>query len=185
MLKSRIDSYYVSHDKLRLTLGDILQNFKFNVVLNDNSVVEFCYKYLVVVTQDCDLEQWYSNLKENKQEKNQFLANVLVLPAFVAQEVKEGIAYKNLFNIEQRKIGSDEFKKIKQNKNERYHFLNEDSKLYLQELIIDFKHYLTIPYDIVAYKYKDCYLTTINELFRENLSQRFANYLSRIPLPEF
>lgn len=56
--------------------------------------------------------------------------------------------------------------------------------LQLPELVIDFKHYYAIPRDTLFRMYPEHYLVTINQLFRESLSQRFSNYLSRIGLPE-
>lgn len=183
MLKSKINSYFVKHDKSRITLGDVLQNFKFNVVQTNGDVKEFSYEYLIVITQDCDLEQWENNRKTPPNTlKNQFLANILILPAFLAERIRRGDAYKELFNIQQESKGSDEFKKITQNKNERYHFLKSEDDI--QDLIIDFKHYFTIPYDTLKEQYEEKYLATVNELFRENLSSRFTNYLSRIGLPD-
>ena len=185
MLKSKIDSLFIKHDKDRITLGDILQDVTFHTVDCNNNVIKFFYEYLIIITQDCDLEQWYRcKDKTDKEEKNQFLANILILPAFIATKVKEGSAYDKLFNIHQRVIPTKEYEQIKQNKNDRYHFLKGQDDIKLQDLIVDFKHYLTIPYDVLVAQYKESYLATINELFRENLSCRFANYLSRIALPE-
>ncbi len=49
-------------------------------------------------------------------------------------------------------------------------------------LIIDFKHYYTIPRNIL-YQNLDHYNVSITELHREQLSQRFAYYLSRVGTP--
>ena len=54
------------------------------------------------------------------------------------------------------------------------------------EYVIDFKHYFTINVE-QAIKYKsnkDKFQFTLDKLFKESVSQRFANYLSRIGLPE-
>jgi len=83
------------------------------------------------------------------------------------------------------RIPSDEWRKVCQNNVYRYHYLGNAEEQQVPELILDFKHYFTIPRDI-AYRpdFKKCYLATMDDLFREHLSQRFANYLSRIGLPE-
>ena len=72
---------------------------------------------------------------------------------------------------------------IKNNQDPRYHFLRKDLDLQVPELVIDFKHYYTIPRDFLYEKIEHHYLGTMSELFREFLSQRFAFYLSRIGLP--
>ncbi len=81
--------------------------------------------------------------------------------------------------------GGKRFKKIKDQKYERFHFLVADSKMQVPELVIDFKHYYTMPRNAIYMMILDeHYLVTIRELFRESLSQRFSYFLSRIGLPE-
>lgn len=75
------------------------------------------------------------------------------------------------------------FKQIRDQNNARYQFLEPDLELLVPELVIDFKHYYAIPRATLFKMYKEHYLVTINQLFREFLSQRFSNYLSRIGLP--
>ena len=54
----------------------------------------------------------------------------------------------------------------------------------IPDLILDFKHYLTVPFDLLSRFHGTCYLASVSELFREDLSVRFASYLSRVGLPE-
>lgn len=72
---------------------------------------------------------------------------------------------------------------ITHNQIPRYHYLSNDIELQIPFLTIDFKHYFTLPRDELYKQFKNHYLGTINELFRESLFQRFAYYLSRIGLP--
>lgn len=67
------------------------------------------------------------------------------------------------------------------NQNPRYHYLKfkEDDK---PELIVDFKHFFTVNRDFL-YKQLNKRLYSLDDLFRENLSLRFCNYVSRIGLP--
>jgi hypothetical protein len=73
---------------------------------------------------------------------------------------------------------------IKQNNNERYHYLPSYLDFQIPELLVDFKMYFTLPINVVFSGVNPFYLATINELFREKLSQRFSFYLSRIGLPD-
>ena len=54
------------------------------------------------------------------------------------------------------------------------------------EYIIDFKQYFTVNVDkILQHKRnKENVQFVLGDLFKESLSQRFSNYLSRIGLPE-
>ena len=74
---------------------------------------------------------------------------------------------------------------VKQNKNDRYHYLAEGPEYGIPELALDFKHYRTVPRETLLECLKaESALGTLRPLYREHLSQRFANYLSRIGLPE-
>lgn len=64
----------------------------------------------------------------------------------------------------------------------RYHFLVSNDKI--PNLVIDFKHFYTIDRDLIYKKRSKNYVCTLWELFRENVSQRFTNFLGRIGLPE-
>jgi hypothetical protein len=64
----------------------------------------------------------------------------------------------------------------------RYHYLNF-SENDMPELIVDFKHFFTINRDLL-YKNIDSKLCSLDDLFKEKLSQRFSQFISRIGLPE-
>ena len=185
-MKSKIDSFYVKHNCERLTQGDILRDFSF-FSIDDSS--EYTFQYIVVVSQDCDI----SFSREQKEDKNtqkilynQYLPNILFTPAFILSDFKEGKHLKKLFNVEQKTFNITDLEKIKDNSKEiRYHYLPYYEDFQVQDLIIDFKIYFTLSLDKILEVYQDKYVATISELFRESLSQRFANYISRIGLPIF
>lgn len=188
MLKSKIDKPFEKHDCFRICQGDILRDVAFRLVDDiDNSVKEFKFPYLVVITQDCDLENSKYDLVPPQLpfSNNQFLPNVMFLPAFPAESVREGKHLENLFQVTQNRIDKDLWKPIIKNHNERYHFLNNYIDYQIPELIIDFKTYFTLPTKYFKQIYKINYLATINELFREELSQRFSMYLARIATPKY
>jgi ABC-type cobalamin/Fe3+-siderophores transport system ATPase subunit len=73
---------------------------------------------------------------------------------------------------------------IKKNSiSERYHYLPQTLDLEMQDLVIDFKCYISMPIQELINQHNDNYFCTLNELFRERLSQRFASYFTRIGLP--
>ena len=72
---------------------------------------------------------------------------------------------------------------ITKNQHDRFHFLPTDAKNDMPNLILDFKHFYTVPREEIYAIHKTKYKISINALFREDISQRFANYLSRIGLP--
>ena len=186
-----IDSPYCKYSKTRVCQGDILRdspimeweftdsNYKeYNIIKNP-------LPYIVVMTQDCDLEQDYKNRNEGVCEKHdKHLQSILVCPAYPAEKFRVGEHLERI-NYVMEDWGGKRFKKIKDQKYERFHFLVADSKMQVPELVIDFKHYYTMPRNAIYMMILDeHYLVTIRELFRESLSQRFSYFLSRIGLPD-
>ena len=80
--------------------------------------------------------------------------------------------------------GDTRWNLINNNEIPRYHHLDRYDDYNIPDLIIDFKHYYTVQRMRLYEEVSQTYLATVNELFRESLSQRFAQYLSRIGLPD-
>jgi len=187
-LESQINTKYIKRNyPNRLCQGDILKNVEILIASDfDNDSKEYTrgfltLQYCVLINQECDLLADYnarvlSNSAEIKADK--ILPSILLLPAYHAEQFKQGI------HLPQReKWNSDQFKIIKQNNNSRFHYIEAFEDLQIPEMIIDFKHLYTITANIVNKRINDFYLASINELYRESLSQRYCNYLSRIGLP--
>ncbi len=190
MLKSKIESWYETHDCIRISQGDILRDVAFELIEEGARVIELTFQYIVVLSQDCDLEEGSSLLSTDLKCEdsckifNQFLHSVLFVPAFPAELLRSGEHIESLYRIKTTRINRDLWKPIIQNQNSRYHFLPKDNNHQIPDLVLDFKAYYTLPFEYFLSKHKAHYIATINELFRERLSQRFSNYLNRIGLPE-
>lgn len=192
MLLSKIEVAYEKHDVARICQGDILRDFSIvdSVIQLPGHPIETFeeskrdHPYLVVLTQDCDLEQDQNN-RADATSKNQdkYLHTVLLCPAYPAELVRLG---KHLESIGLRMSEFQPWRwdQLKKNNIYRYHYLLPYAVHQVPELVMDFKHYITVPRDVL-YKtdVEGHYLATINELFREALSTRFAYYLSRVALP--
>ncbi|MBL6751087.1 MAG: hypothetical protein ISP90_11225 [Nevskia sp.] len=140
--------------------------------------------YVVVLTQDCDLEQDFnSRANDARLDEDKFLLSILVCPAYPAAQLRAGV-HLGEGHVMSR-INSDRWKPLKDNQNPRYHFLADEQSLQVPEVVLDFKQYFTIPRD-QAYGLSQAshYVATANALFREDLCRRFADYLTRIALPE-
>ena len=66
---------------------------------------------------------------------------------------------------------------------QRYHFIEFTDDTPMPAVVIDFKHYFSANTEYLKLVSKKQFVGQIPELFRENLSHRFAAYLSRIALP--
>jgi len=190
MLESKIKSHYEKHNCERISQGDILRDVNIIIVDDEGAVTSLEYQYGVVLSQDCDLEQGSKvttaphNCEDSVTEFNQFLPSILFVPAFPAELLRSGEHLVDLYQIKSQKISSALWKTLTSNNNPRYHFLPGEPSKQIPELVMDFKSYYTIPFRTILSKHKMYYLASVNEIFREGLSQRFANYLSRIGLPE-
>ena len=158
--------------------GDIFQDFP-TITIND---FEIDISFFVVLTQACDLEQDYKNRNEEKETDDKKIQSVLVCPAYLSNKFRKG-EHLNETGLKMEPHNSpSSWNIIKNNNNLRYHLLKGNFSMKVPELIIDFKHYYTIPIEIV-YNCKEHYLCSLDHLFKEDLSQRFAAYLSRVGLP--
>lgn len=185
-MNSKIDSIFIKHSEARICQGDIFRDFKYSglIVINKISIdeSEMIFPYLIVLTQDCDLESDHKNHIESKDNQDKYLISILVSPGYIAEHFREGNHLEE-YHLKMERINHERWQKIENNQNPRYHFLKRKISFQIPDLVIDFKHYYTIPRGVLYNNFGDHYIGSINELFREALSQRFAYYLSRIGLP--
>jgi hypothetical protein len=77
-----------------------------------------------------------------------------------------------------------DYKRLLQNETPRYHYLNFGDEFEISPSVIDFKHYFSLDAEyLYAIKSKN-FVCKISKLYREDISQRFASYLSRVGLPD-
>jgi len=106
---------------------------------------EIQHPYAVVMSPDCDLEQDFAERMDSSKKEEQpdkLIPSVLLLEAITVNELRATTP-----------AGKDIWKRIRQNKDERYHVLeavpiksDADGKG-LPSLGIDFKRYFTVPTD--------------------------------------
>lgn len=185
-VQSQIKAYYRKHSLDRIIQGDILRDItmlEWEMIEGERDLIEKILPYVIVLTQDCDLEQDFFNRNEQREKQDKFLQSILVCPAYLSKQFRDGIHLKSL-NLQMEKINSGRYKAIQNQNIGRYHYLEGSVPDQVPELVIDFKHYYTLPANLLNSVYKQHYVASLNELFRESLSQRFSFYLSRIGLPK-
>lgn len=170
-----------------LRQGEILSNviriqldLKF-LGMQEHRVEPVEHGYAVVLTQDCHLEQDFK-ARQGLNKPDKLLPNVFFCHVATAQQLRGAAG-----------ITTDIWRRISQNKDERYHFLQKIGAVLdalqkgLPELGIDFKHYFTIPTDEIYRRIemgeakRRCVLISP---YLEHFSSRFAYFLSRVALPE-
>jgi len=173
----------------RVSQGDVLRNIDYIERIQEArgilEVSKIAFPYIIVLTQDCDLEQ-DNNLREiPKETQDKLLISVLVAPLYNAEHFFNG-EHLSTSGITSRIFDKkDRFADyIKSNQSARFHFLEFPSDFSLVDSIIDFKHYFSVPTPYIREMKKANYVCTVSELYREDISHRFASFLSRIGLPD-
>ncbi|NLO19106.1 MAG: hypothetical protein GX121_04400 [Ignavibacteria bacterium] len=181
----------ILNDKqLILHQGDIIKDVELveNVIEQDCNITvsKIVFPYIIVLTQDCDLTWDYNNRNSEKNNQDKYLISTIVAPLynydkFLIGEQLLGIKRKmQVYGIKENSVT----KIIKQNNNPRYHYLEFPVDIDIVNSIIDFKHYFSVGTEYLYSIYKDNFTCRVDILYRELISQRFANFLSRIGLPE-
>ena len=156
---------------------EVIENFQVKrsqIILNKIS-----FPYVVCINQECDLENDFKS-SDNKDNK---LLHIAIAPAFNFEDFLSGTHWARIFETNATSKRKDtKSKLIMDNEIPRFHYLNFNEPQ-MPELIIDFKHFFTINRDVL-YGQLDKRLCSLDDLFKEKLSQRFSNFVSRIGLPE-
>jgi len=142
-----------------------------------------------VLTQDCDLEQdsRYRKPKSIKQPTTQDkkLFSVLVAPLYNAEHVFQGTHLQDMhLTMEPINRKKTPGTTLMQNERPRYHYMEFPKDVPVVPMIADFKHYFSVSATYIQKIRSRNFVCRLSELYREDLSQRFAAYLARIALPE-
>lgn len=175
----------------RLAQGDIIQNVEFiEYAIEKAGIIEISkivFPYIIVLTQDCDLEQDYNNRQDtNPSNQDKQIISVIVAPLYNVEHIYDGKHLSEL-GLQMQTISKNPKKSdnnnLKNNNTPRYHFLEFDDAVEIVDSVIDFKHYFTVNANYLKEIKKTHFIGKVDVLYREDISQRFAAFLSRIGLP--
>lgn len=185
-------AYLSSTGVTRLYQGEILSNVVERLVKrttdadggDDFGFNEIVHPYVVVLAQDCDLEQdangRAAQSADESKLRNALMSHVLLI---VASEFENS---KGLF------AGSDIRKRAKQNKDERYHFLSavppvDDALTFgIPSIVLDFKRLFTYPTEelLISISHGETkQRARLSSPYVEHLSSRFGYFIQRVGLP--
>ncbi|MFC1854956.1 hypothetical protein ACFL2A_00250 [Thermodesulfobacteriota bacterium] len=188
--RSSTDSHTVSTPRnldKKISQGDIYKEithidyYKENDGLFELHTIKF--PLAIVLTQDCDLTSEYRQVVEGKNDNN-FLLSILVAPLYDYDIINKKSHLEKLGLRITNDLGSTQL--LTQNKNPRYHYLefDKDNKdIHCKKFVIDFKHYFTVNINTLKREQDSKFILQVEPAYREHISQRFSNYLSRIGLP--
>lgn len=175
----------------RIQQGDILSNVEYieSVQIEDGvvKISKIVFPLVIVLTQDCDLTWDYESRTVEGKNQDKYLFSVIVAPLYNYEHFINGEHLSDLgqtmATISRKETKTDN-KNLRQNETPRYHYLEFDDHVPIVNSVIDFKHYFTVSIEQLRKHKESHYICTVSPLFRERISQRFSNYLSRIGLPE-
>jgi len=174
----------------RVCQGDIFSNIEFiEYAIEKSGIIEVAkinFPLVVVLTQDCDLEQDYKFRWSRKPKSNQdkWLLSVLVAPLYNCEHFYAGEHLSELSMVmgEVNKSKTPG-KNLRNNETPRFHYLEFPNEIPIPPSIIDFKHYFSANVKYLKKIKKSNFVCRVSELYREDISQRFSSYLARIGLP--
>jgi len=175
----------------RIRQGDIFREVEYIEYVNESKgiieVSKIIFPYVIVLTQDCDLQQDYTLRwsKRQRQNHDKLLLSTLVAPLYNAEHIYTGehlseIGLKMQFISKNKTPG----KNLRNNMMPRYHYIEFPDDVPIVPSVIDFKHYFSVNIEYLKKLKKEKFVCNIAPLYREDISQRFAAFLSRIGLPD-
>lgn len=176
--------------KSRLGQGDILRDvecIEYAVEKSgDIEVSKIIFPLVVVLTQDCDLEQDYTFRwsKQTKSTQDKWLLSVLVAPLYNVEHIYSG---EHLSELSMKMASINRSKSpgqnLRNNETPRYHYLDFPETIPIPPSVIDFKHYFSVNVSHLKKLKAKNFVCQVSDLFREDISQRFASFLARVGLP--
>jgi hypothetical protein len=173
----------------RVSQGDIYKDVEvIDYVLEKQGIIQISkivFPLVIVLTQDCDLEQDYIIRAGRKEAKDQdkLIFSVLVAPLYNVEHIYVGEHLDKLGIRMQVFESKTQKSNLLNNEVPRYHYLDISSEVPITPSVIDFKHYFSVHVGYLRGKTKD-FICRASPLYREDISHRFASYLARIGLPK-
>lgn len=175
----------------RVCQGDIFRDVQFiEQVSEEDGFIEISritFPLVIVLTQDCDLEQDYRIRwsRESTPNEDKRLFSVLVAPLYNIEHVYTG-EHLDTLGMRMHPISKNRTpgKNLRNNTNPRYHYLAFPDNVPIVNSAIDFKHYFSVNIEYLKKLKQSHFVCKVAEIYREDISQRFASFLSRIGLPE-
>ncbi len=182
----------VNKDKLEwVSQGDIFKDVDYiEYVVEKDGVIEASkirFPLIIVLSQECDLRYDFKfrSAKSETKTQDKLLLSVLVAPLYNVEHVYAGEQLSEL-NIIMEPINRNKTpgEDLRKNLRPRYHYLEFPADIPIVSSVIDFKHYFSVNVDYLRELKKENFVCKVSELYREDISHRFASFLSRIGLPE-
>ena len=175
--------------------GDVFKEVKYCYIDAENNetveIVEFTFPMAIIVSQSCDVNYMSDIITEHSGKATKFMPSVLLCPIYdkdiakSSQHIDDAFKALSLKKQEESLFSGDEYKVVRKDWHYRYHALSVNIKgeTVLDNSIIDFKHYFTVPISYLMDNRKNR-VFHLNDLYAEQITLKFATYLSRVAIPD-
>jgi hypothetical protein len=183
-----------------LSQGDIFENITYSFVNNNIdkhqkseeiiNFIEFQFPYAIILSQGCDVKFMSEIVASKKGKSSKYMPSILLCPIYKEQAVLKNNHLKYIPEIDIQLSEEPYYSKrdadfSSSDMHYRYHRLTikVDKQLAGTDLLIDFKHCFSLHagYLLNNLTHRKFTLETI---FAEQITLKFASYLSRIAIPD-
>ena len=185
---------YMSKLTDQLCQGDIFRNVKYSYIDSEDedgaNIVEYEFPLAIIISQACDVIAMEELILNKAGKPAKFMPSILMCPIYERNISKSGEHIKNAFdqlslefkveNTYQR----DDYNVAQRDWHYRIHALTVEANenIVIDNAVIDFKHYFTVPMTYLIAHKKDRILH-LDDLFAEQVTLKFSTYLARVAIP--
>ena len=174
--------------------GDIFQNVRYNYIDSEDdegvNVIEFEFPMAIIISQACDVIAMEDIVNNKSGKPAKFMPSILMCPIYGKSASKSGDHIKEAFSllslniVEEPIYFKDDLKTADKDWHYRFHSLTIETgaEKVLENAIVDFKHYFTVPISYLISHKKDR-LLHLDDLFAEQITLKFSTYLARVAIP--
>ncbi|MBR4531210.1 hypothetical protein IKO70_02215 [bacterium] len=184
--------------KSNICQGDVFQNVQYAYLDSEDDasiqVVEFVFPMAVIVSQACDVISMSDMISKQEGKSTKFMPAILMCPIYDMDDVKkanhltaafEELGINRLDNKDDTLLTKEDSKVAGKDWHYRFHNIEVEinNEKVVERAVIDFKHYFAVPASYLI-KNRENRLFHLENLFAEQITLKFATYLSRVAIPD-
>ena len=193
---STISKVYECSVDENICQGDVFRNVKYRYIdYEDNEkveMIEFTFPLAIIISQACDVLSMGEMIMNSKGKATKFMPSILMTPIYECSMAKNAKHLDEAF--EYLKICKDDNEKalftgkdldvVRKDWHYRYHSFKamKGEIVVLDDSIIEFKHYFSVPASYLVENRQNRFFR-VDDLFAEQITLKFATYLSRVAIP--
>ena len=178
--------------------GDVYKNVKYTFLDSESdeavTVCEFTFPMAIIVSQACDVISMSQMVESGGGKTTKFMPSILMCPIYNKEIAKrtehvreafDALKIQKMDSSSDNLFSSNEYKVAEKDWHYRYHpiYIRINKKIVLENAVIDFKHYFTVPASYLVKQRKDR-LFRIDDIYAEQITLKYATYLSRVAIPD-